>query len=392
MIGVQEAKEIIRARIEPLAAREVRLDDAWGCMLAEDCAADGDFPPFDQAAVDGYAFRFADIASGALRLAGAVAAGSRLPRVLEAQTAVRIFTGAPMPAQADTVVMQELAKVADGQLVIDDRQLQQRGNVRPQGSDIQEGTVAMQQGTVLSPAAIGFLAGIGRSAVVAVPRPRVCIIVTGNELAKPGQPLQHGQVYESNSYALRAALQQLQVAEVVVRYVGDDLSQTTEQLDEALQSADVVLVSGGISVGDYDYVNRALKQCEVEKQFYKVRQKPGKPLYFGTKGQKPVFGLPGNPASVLVCFYEYVVPALELLTQRRLMPEPLQLAIASQGQKKPGLTHFLKGYFNENDVQVLSAQESYRLRSFAVSNCLVCLPEAMESFNQGMVVQVQPLP
>lgn len=383
---------MIRGRVEPLAAREVGLDEAWGCTLAEDCISDGDFPPFHQAAMDGYAFRFADMAAGGLHIAGEVAAGGHIPQVLAERTAVRIFTGAALPAYADTVVMQERALVVDGKLMIEDKALQQGGNVRPRGSDIQKGTRAMRRGTVLGPAAIGFLAGIGRSTVTVVPRPNVCLIVTGNELATPGTPLQYGQVYESNSYALRAALQQLQFTELVVKHVGDDLTQTIGQLDTALQWADVVLLTGGISVGDYDYVNRALKRCGVEEQFYKVRQKPGKPLYFGMRGLKPVFGLPGNPASVLVCFYEYVVPAMEQLTGRRLVPEPLRLPVASEGLKKQGLTYFLKGRYQENEVQVLPAQESYRLRSFAVSNCLVCLPEAMESFTNGMMVAVHPLP
>ncbi|MGK6349997.1 molybdopterin molybdotransferase MoeA [Parapedobacter sp. DT-150] len=393
MIGVDEAKAIIRQRVTPLEARKMTLVQALGCALAEDCHAKGDFPPFRQSAMDGYAFHFADRAAhGPLRVVGEVAAGSRTAHTLAAGEAMRIFTGAPLPDRADTVVMQEYAREQDGMLVIEDDRLTPGTNMRPQGSDIKNGQLAMRNGTVLTPAAIGFLAGIGITEVAVVPKPRIAIVVTGDELQAPGTPLQHGQVYESNSLTLCAALHQFHMADIVVTQVEDDLELISGRLAAALREADLVLVAGGISVGDHDYVKHALQRCGVEEQFYKVRQKPGKPLFFGMKDRMPVFGLPGNPASVLVCFYEYVVPALAELTNRQLMPAPVRLPLGGDVVKKQGLTYFLKGHYEEGAVQILSAQESYRLRSFAVSNCLVRLPEEMEVVNKGELVEVHPLP
>jgi molybdopterin molybdotransferase len=276
--------------------------------------------------------------------------------------------------------------------MIQDDAVQRGSNVRSKGSDIGRGTLALDKETYLSPAAIGFLAGLGEQEVKVYPRPSVTIIVTGSELQQPGQPLGPGQVYESNSYTLHAALYQLGIKDFRIFWVDDHLDEVVAALTKALSLSDVVLLTGGISVGDYDYVLQATALCGVTQLFHKVAQRPGKPLYFGIKGSQPVFGLPGNPSSVLTCFYEYVVPALEGLSRREALVKVLHLPLSKSIQKKEGLTYFIKGHSNTHSVAPLPAQESYRMSSFALANCLICLEAEGTSYPQGTLVEVHLLP
>ena len=285
-----------------------------------------------------------------------------------------------MPPGADTVVMQEKVKVAsssgsEDELIIEDENIRPGNNVRPRGSEIKGGSIALAKGSYLSPAAIGFLAGIGITKVNVYPKPSISIIVTGKELQQPGKPLQYGQVYESNSFALKAALEQLNITSIKISWADDELEILKTILAEALEQSDVVLLTGGISAGDYDFVLQAATECGVQKLFHKVKQRPGKPLYFGIKGRKPVFGLPGNPSSVLTCFYEYVIPALEKLSNKKSAVKSINVSLAKSFQKAAGLTHFLKGFYDGNTALPLDAQESYRLSSFAKANCLVQIDE-----------------
>src|SRR4030095_1836296 len=197
----------------------------------------------------------------------------------------------------------------------------------------------------------------------------------GNELQQPGKSLQHGQVYESNSLALKAVLEQLHINDVEVLYASDKPEIVTSTLEKALQKSDVVLSTGGISVGDYDFVLQAATKCGVEKLFHKVKQRPGKPLYFGKKNNKLIFGLPGNPSSVLTCFYQYVIPALEKLSNKNPVLKIIRAPLSKPFQKTALLTHFLKGIYDGNTVAPLDAQESYRLSSFATANCLIQVDE-----------------
>ena len=200
-----------------------------------------------------------------------------------------------------------------------------------------------------------------------IKKPVISIIITGNELQQPGKPLQFGQVYEANSFMLKAALQQLHFNEVNVFNVDDNLNSVTSTLNDALNGADLVLLCGGISVGDYDFVLQAATDCGVEKLFHKVKQRPGKPLYFGKKEGTYIFGLPGNPSSVLTCFYEYVIPALQLMTNKKDIIKVIKVPLAKAYRKTVPLTFFLKGVYDGDKATLLDAQESYRLSSYAKS-------------------------
>jgi len=393
VISVSEAKDIIRNNIEPLPPVTISLQQALGYVLAENINASFDIPAFPQSAMDGYAFLFNDYEhSQRLEIAGEVPAGVDKAFDDLSGKAVRIFTGAPVPQGTDTIVMQEKVAVENMNILVLDEQLVKGSNVRLKGSEIEAGALALPSGSFLSSAALGFLAGIGVSEVKVYNQPRVTIIITGKELQTPGIPLLPGQVYESNSITIKTALQQLQNIGVAVILVDDDLEILKNVLENALLTSDVVLLTGGISVGDYDFVLQAATQCGVEKLFHKIRQRPGKPLYFGKKEEKVVFGLPGNPSSVLTCFYEYVIPAVEKLTGRKDIIKVRQIPLSKSSTKKAGLTHFLKGLDNGKTVTPLDAQESFRLSSFARANCLIVLEENKEDFREGDVVEVHILP
>ncbi|MEO5889429.1 MAG: gephyrin-like molybdotransferase Glp [Ferruginibacter sp.] len=394
MITVDEAKKIIREEVKQLSPALALVSQAAGLVLASDVYADSDIPAFAQSSMDGYAISFAGWQSHkTLQISGEVPAGSGETISFSPHQATRIFTGAPVPDGADTVVMQEKVKAINGELFISDDHLTTGLNVRPKGAEIKAGEIALRAGTVLSPAAIGFLTGIGITNVVVYPKPVVGIIVTGKELQQPGKPLLRGQVYESNSYTLTAALQQQGIKNVKIYWADDNLEILKTVLETALVETELVLLTGGISVGDYDFVLQAATQCGITKLFHRLKQRPGKPLYFGKKDNRPVFGLPGNPSSVLTCFYEYVLPALQQLSnQKNEGLKILKAPLAGRFEKAAGLTHFLKGYFDGEKVTALEAQESYRLSSFAKANCLIRIGEGTISCQEGEEVEIHLLP
>jgi len=393
MTNVIEAKKLIDENVSSLEPVTLPLQQAAGLILADDVHATMDIPAFPQSSMDGYAFSFEGWKkNNRLKIKGEVAAGSNETFTLLPENAVRIFTGAAVPAGADTVIMQEKTKVENGELKIEDDNLQIGASIRPKGSEIKADALAIEKENVLSPAAIGFLAGIGITEVKVYPNPSITIIITGNELQQPGRQLEYGQVYESNSFSLKAALNQLQIEKVEILHATDKPEIVTGTLQKALRQSDVILVTGGISVGEYDFVLQAANECGVEKLFHKVKQRPGKPLYFGKKENKVVFGLPGNPSSVLTCFYQYVTLAMERLCKRKISLQIIRVPLLRPFQKNTGLTHFLKGFYDGKTAVPLDAQESYRLSSFARANCLIEIDEDITSLKEGQLVSIYLLP
>lgn len=393
MISVDEAKKIVNENTQALTPVTRPLEGAAGLVLADDVYARMDIPGFRQSSMDGYALSFDDWkANPRLTISGEIAAGSTNDTPLTPGHAVRIFTGAPVPPGADTVVMQEKARVENGMLIIEDEYLRTGANVRDAKGEISAGMLALSKGNWLTPAAMGFLIGIGVTQVTVYPQPRVSIIVTGDELRQPGEPLRYGQVYESNSRVLLAALEQLHIGDVRVLYAEDSLDVLNAVLARALEDSDLVFLTGGISVGDYDFVLQATIDNGVRQLFHRIKQRPAKPLYFGKKGARYVFGLPGNPASGLTSFYEYVLPALGIMTQRGDRLRVLKAPLASPFQKSAGLTHFLKGVYDGRTATTMGGQESFRLSSFARANCLIQIDEAVTHCAAGEMVEVHLLP
>ncbi len=391
MISVEQAKKLIQEHITVLTPVQIQLSEAAGHTLAQDICASCDIPAFRQSSMDGYALKFEENLSE-LYLAGEMAAGSDKENTINPGEAYRIFTGAPLPNGADTVIMQEKVTLEGDRVFLNDPHLKAGINAREKGSEISTGEIAMTRGNQLTPAALGFLAGIGTTEVSVYPKPKIAIILTGNELQKPGLPLNFGQVYESNSYALKAALRQAVISSIEVLEAKDDLETLSEVLKTALKTNDMILLTGGVSVGDYDFVIQAAGNCGVKQIFHKVKQKPGKPLYFGTKQNQLIFGLPGNPSSVLSCFYNYVLPAIALLSNATSKIQQLEAVFTATYQKPAGLTHFLKGRYDAGKATPLGAQESYRLSSFAQANCLICLEEEKTEFKSGDKITLFLLP
>ncbi len=392
-ISVSEAKDLIYKHTELLSPVTVSLIDAAGHVLAEDAFSKTDVPPFNQSSMDGYALNYDGWKEfNHLKITGEIAAGLGTDPGLDPQNAIRIFTGAPVPDGADTVVMQEKVRVDSNMLIVEDDNLIKGLNFREKGLEIKAGELAMEKGSLLTPAALGYLAGVGISEVSVYPKPSVSVILTGNELQTPGKALQYGQVYESNSFALKAALVQSGVSGIDFLLCEDTLERLTAVLAYALEKSDVVLLTGGVSVGDYDFVVRAAKANGVEQIFHKIRQKPGKPLFFGKKDEKIIFGLPGNPASVLSCFYEYVLPCLGRMSKRETALKSLKVPLNIALRKPAGLTQFLKGHYDGQTASDLKAQESFRLSSFAKANCLIVLEEARAGYAENELVEIHLLP
>lgn len=392
MIPVSEAKRLVRSRTARLKPIRTPVTEALGLTISEDVESPLDIPAFPQSSMDGYAFAHRSLnGQESLRVIGAMAAGTDRPLRLQDGEAARIFTGAPLPEGADTVVMQERCTRTGDRVSFADKPGKGE-NVRQPGSEAAKGKTALAAGHAMTPAAIGFLSGLGLTHVEAYPKPSVSIIATGDELVQPGLPLGFGQVYESNSRSLTAALRLMGVSNVRTTGCRDDLKALVSVMEKELENSDLVLLTGGVSVGDHDHVVQAAESCGVEKVFHRVRQKPGKPLFFGIRDGKPVFGLPGNPSSVLTCFYEYVTMAVDAMSARRDSLIVTVAPLRKPWRKPAGLTHFLKARLDDGRVTVLGGQESYKLNSYSGSDCLVVLGEETTECEAGESVEIHLLP
>ncbi len=397
MISVQEAQSLIQSTVEPLDAVWLPPSEAVGSMLATDVLSPLALPPFRQSSMDGYAVHHEDVAetNTTLPVVAESRAGSTRPLELARGTAIHILTGAPVPDGATAVVMQEKVVREGENATIQEFPVRESQNVRFVGQQIKTGDLAMPQGAFLTPGSVGFLLGMNIVEVPVHRKPRVGILTTGDELVQPGRDaaLAFGQIYESNSAMLEATLRAEGVQEINIFYAADDPQATTDALRKLFQENDLVLSTGGVSVGAYDYVGSSLAEIGVEAIFYKIRQRPGKPLFFGRHADALVFGLPGNPASTLVCFYEYVLPALRLMTGRSdsFLPKlklPITHTYAFRGERD----EFLKAHATTEAVTPYDGQESFALRSFAVANALIYLPSVQNSVQPGDLVEVHLLP
>lgn len=392
MVSVEIAKEKLLNVGISLKLENNTIAQAFGKILAKDLQSPMDMPPFAQSAMDGYALGEGSADQGStFNVIGEVAAGSSRQIQLKKGECVRIFTGAPVPETAKAVVQQEWVERNNDRIVLQ-REVPEKMHMRPIGEQIQANDIALPKGTLLNPAAIGFLQMLGITEVEVFAKPNVKVLVTGNELVEPGKNLQYGQIYESNSQMLVTALRKEGVEGHVGR-VKDDLDQTIESIERALQENEMVLISGGISVGDHDHVGTALKKLGVQEVFYKVAQKPGKPIFFGSKDGKAVFGLPGNPSASLTCFYEYVIPVI-----RKFMGRPdiflptFRLPLTDGTIKKMPRAQFLKANISDGQVHILEGQSSAMLNTFSLANALAYVPANAEAVNAREEIEVHLLP
>jgi molybdopterin molybdotransferase len=389
MIQVEEALSIIAANSTQMPVQKIPVVKALGFVLAETVYSPISMPPFRQSAMDGYAFIHSE--KHQYDIISSSQAGDHSNTKLKENEAIRIFTGAFVPDDADTVVMQEHV-LANKNSILIAAMPEKTTNVRAKGEQIGKGDVVFEANTLITPAAIGFLACLGITGITVYKKPKIAILVTGNELVKPGKKLPKGKIYESNSVMLQAALQTIGIKKTKVYNVKDSLKETKKALKSILPKYDIILISGGISVGDYDFVKDALLENDVEELFYKINQKPGKPMFFGRKKDSLVFALPGNPASSLTNFYIYVYPAIKNrmgfseIHLPKLMRK-LNDGITNTTQK----TLFLKALYDETHVTVLDSQSSAMLNTFAIANSLLIVPNDVEALKKGQLVTLLPI-
>ena len=388
MISVGEAIEAIRgASPPPRGSSEPLAPELTGRVLLADVTAAVSLPPFATSAMDGYAVRAAELGGEPVPIAFRVAAGDA-PLTLEPGTAAGIATGGPIPEGADAVVPIEDAR-EDGGLIA--AQPRVGAAIRPAGGDLVAGDVVAARGSVLRPAVLAAISAAGADRIEVAARPRIAIVATGSELVRPGRPLAPGQIYESNIIAVAAQATRAGAEVVAAEIVEDDPDATRGAFARALELADVVVSSGGVSVGPHDYVKPALEQLGVREVFWRVRHKPGKPLWFGTAGDGTlVFGLPGNPVSSVVCFELFVRAALEAMTGAEPARRPvarLAAPIARLAERDHAVRCALERGEDGMRLRPQTAQDSHLIAHAAAADAIALIPAGSGELAVGELVE-----
>jgi molybdopterin molybdotransferase len=400
MLTVEEAREYVLGSIDRLEEVETPLLDAWGLNLAEEAVAGDDIPPFDNSAMDGYAVRADDIAAAsnenptALVVLGDLPAGYTADAVVGKGQAIRIMTGAPLPDGADTVVPVESTRAEDAQVLIMES-LATGTHVRKAGEDVKTGEAVIAAGTEVGPAEVGMLASLGYARVRCFRRAVAGIISTGDELVGVEEELTPGKIRDSNSYTLYGMVREAGAEPLRLGVVGDDAAALERTINDNLDRVDLFITSGGVSVGDYDMVKDVLGKLG-EMNFWKVAMRPGKPQAFGHIGGKPLFGLPGNPVSVMVSFEQFVRPALLKMMGRSQIFRPEATAVLdSPIGRKTGRVEFIRVIVEWREgryhARATGPQGSGILRSMVLGNALAVLPEDVGRLEAGSEVNIQLL-
>ncbi len=406
MIRFQDAIQAIYDRFKQISSQkieEIGLEDSLFHVVSEDLIAPIDVPNFDNSAMDGYAIRWGQNTSRTFAIKGNIQAGEQqLPEILAGET-YRIFTGAPIPPGCNTIIQKEWATESNQLMIIGDSfDVEKNLHIRKKGSQSQKGSIFLKKGTPIYPETIGLIASFGIAKVNVFTAPKIGIINTGNEIIQPGKNLLPGQIFNSNQFALSALCKSLHLEAQIFPSCKDDLDEIQQTIATSIQINPITIITGGISVGDFDFVSNALENLGVEKLFYKVKQKPGKPIFIGSQNNHWIVALPGNPAAVISCFHVYVKTIIQLIQGYQFNTiegscvaadtfTQLATVINPEGfKKKSGLTHFLKGYFNNGQVLLLQGQESFNLSAFNQANCLVIIEEELETVHFGDTVKIIP--
>lgn len=397
-VQVGEAQDIVLASVSPLGAEKVSLLDGLSRVSARDVNASRDIPLRDNSAMDGYAVRHADVAGctkqnpALLEVLETLPAGGAPQHAITPGTAVKIMTGAVLPAGADTVVQIEHTNADDARAAIYEAP-PKSSNLRRRGEDIHAGECILHRHTPLRPAELGVLASVGLAQVWVHQRPRVAILATGDEIADPGDPDNHDKILNSNSYTLAGQVAEAGGVPVLLGVAEDRREVIRERLASGLR-ADVLITSGGVSVGQFDYVRECLDTLDFEARFHTVAMRPGSPITFGLVGQVPVFSLPGNPVASMVTFELFVRPALLKMTGHQALFRPRMAAVLQDGvEKRRGVRTFLRGVLSQDDappptVTTTGPQGSGILRSMSLANCLIDIPEDVERLSPGDTIEV----
>jgi molybdopterin molybdotransferase len=395
MISVQDGQnQILCQLVEPTAPEVVAVTRARERVLAEDLLAPFDVPPTDNSAVDGYAVASDDVPATKTRelaVVAELAAGAVFDGVVASGQAVRIMTGAPMPRGADTVYPQEVVERRGDRLIVG--QIGKGANVRKRGEDIRAGSIAIERGTVLRPQELGLVTSLGHWQVLVHRRPRVALLSTGDEVVEPGTPRKPGQIYDANRFTLRGSIEQCGGEVIDLGIVADIREELRARLLEAASVGDVVVTSGGVSVGVLDLVKDVLGEIGAI-DFWQVAMQPGRPLAFGRIGSAHFFGLPGNPVASMLAFMLFVRPAIHKLAgRRRLFPDTAEATATEAMSKKKGRREFKRGIVQWKngrwEARTTGPQGSGILSSMAAGNCLIVLDEARGDVAVGETVLVE---
>lgn len=393
---VEQARQLIRQFLQPVREQQtIALRDAWKRTLAADVLSPMNVPPHNYSAMDGYAVRHADLASAPcnLKLIGSSFAGRPFVGQVGAGECVRTMTGALIAEGCDTVVMQEHVKI-NGDMIEIGAGHRRGQNIRLTGEDIEKDSVVLTRGKLIGPAEMGLLASLGYSEVSVYRKLKIAIFSTGDELRQPGTPLGEGQIYDSNRYSLIGLLNDLGAEIIDLGNVCDDKDAIRSTLQQASVQADVIITSGGVSVGEADFIKDLLAELG-EVVFWKLAMKPGRPLAYGKIGSCHFFGLPGNPVAVMVTFLQFVSSALHVLMGQDTKPDfTLQATITSPIRKAPGRTEFQRGILSQDNegrwqVRTTGEQGSGVLSSMSKANCFIVLPVEQGNADAGQLVQVQ---
>jgi molybdopterin molybdotransferase len=385
LLSLEEAIALVLERARPLAAERLGVDGAAGRVVAEPALAAVDLPPFPSSAMDGFAVRSADLPAS-LPVVERIAAGKPAQRPLASGEAMAIATGGVVPEGADAVVPIEVVVQTDNEVEVSSA-VASGDNVRPRGGDVRAGDTVVRAGTRLGAAHIGALAAAGVATVSCTRRPVAAIVATGSELRRPGAPLEPGEIYEANGQLLAAALASAHADVVSLTTVADDPHAHRSALADALRH-DVVLTSGGVSVGPHDLVRGVERDLGVDEVFWRVAVKPGKPVSFGTRGDTLVFGLPGNPVSVLVGFELFVRPALRALEgERDPGPRWEEGLLARAIRRNRARDELVRVRRTSKGFEPLSGQESHMIVRSASADALVLVPRGDGDLGAGTAVR-----
>lgn len=387
MIEFKEAIALVKSNNFQVKSNMVKLSEALGKIVSNNIISDINMPPFQQSAMDGYAVNYAENFKD-FKLIGEVSAGADSTFNLQPGECVRIFTGASVPLTANMVIRQEDADFIDGKVEFTAIP-KLSANIRPEGEQIKKGEIALNKNTKINPASIGFIASLGITEIPVYEAPKIAVVSTGNELIKGGKDLKHGQIFESNGQMLMAALNQYGFSNSKYFHLIDDLEATNNKIESLLTDFDILLFSGGISVGDYDFIGQSLLNNGVEEVFYKVKQKPGKPLFFGKKADKRVFAIPGNPAACLSIFYIYILPFLNESIGKGFNGLTVKTMVLKEDYVLKGnRDQFLKAIYKGEEVSLLEGQSSAMMQTFALSNVIVYLSHSKTDYKKGDLVTV----
>lgn len=404
MIKFNEAKKLIIENIKQLPEEITLLgENLLDTVLAENIISSENIPNCDNSAMDGYAVKSSDTRGKTLALLtiiGEVKAGDNFLQKLKTGETVKIMTGAPIPKDADAVVMVENTEkqgrwARDEERVKILKSVKKGENIRKAGEDIKKGELILEKGTILKPAQIGLIASIGKTKIKTVKRPKIAVITTGDEIVDPSvKKLPTGKVRNSNLWTLTTLIKRNGGIPVQFERVPDNLVKIKSAIKKAISTSDAVIISAGISVGEYDFVKTALKQLGAKLLFWKVAIKPGKPFAFSKIGTVPIFSLPGNPVSTMITYQELVRPAIQKMMGKKpaLLPA-VKAIIQNDIYKKPGRKEFIRGIFTKKGkkyfVELAGAQGSGILKSMSKANCLIVLDEKTGFVKKGFVINIE---